>query len=49
MIDFVNLFLAILGTIVVVFAMIGIWVILKMIVPILFFSTSIWFIMEMLK
>jgi hypothetical protein len=49
MIDFLNLFLAVLGTIVVVFAMIGIWVILKMIVPILFFSTSIWFIMEMLK
>jgi hypothetical protein len=49
MIDFLNLFLAILGTIVVVFAMIGVWVILKMIVPILFFSTSIWFIMEMLK
>lgn len=49
MIDFVNLFLAFLGTIVVVFAMIGVWVILKMIVPILFFSTSVWFIMEILK
>ena len=49
MIDFLNLFLAILGTIVVVFAMVGIWVIMKMVVPILFFSASIWFIMEMLK
>jgi hypothetical protein len=49
MIDFINLFLAILGTIVVVFAMVGIWVIMKIIVPILFFSASIWFIMEMLK
>jgi hypothetical protein len=49
LIDFVNLFLAILGTIVVVFAMIGVWVILKMIVPILFFSTGVWIIMEFLK
>lgn len=47
--DFVNLLLAVLGTIIVIFMMLGIWVILKLIVPLLLFTASIWFLMEFLK
>ena len=47
--DFFNLFLAILGTIIVIFMMVGFWVIFKLMVPILFFTGSIWFFMGLLK